>query len=56
MNPKELLCQLYEANIQEIKAIINLVIEYDMLNEQETLNWLDELNKLSIDPDIKATH
>lgn len=48
MNPKDLLCQLYKANIQETQAIINLAIEYDVLNEQETLNWLDKLNELSI--------
>ena len=48
---KNLFKQLYEANIQEIKAIRNLAIEYDMLNEQETLDWLDEMNKLSIDPE-----
>ena len=48
MNLKDLLCQLYEANIQETQAIINLAIEYDVLNEQETLNWLDKLNELSI--------
>jgi hypothetical protein len=48
---KNLFKKLYEANIQEIKAIRNLAIEYDMLNEQETLDWLDEMNKLSIDPE-----
>lgn len=48
---KNLFKQLYEANIQEIKAIRNLAIEYNMLNEQETLDWLDEMNKLSIDPE-----
>lgn len=48
---KNLFKQLYEANIQEIKAIRDLAIEYDMLNEQETLDWLDEMNKLSIDPE-----
>ena len=48
---KNLFKQLYEANIQEIKAIRNLAIEYDMLNKQETLDWLDEMNKLSIDPE-----
>lgn len=48
MNFKELLNQLYKANIDETKAIINLAIEYNVLNEQETLNWLDELNKLSV--------
>lgn len=44
----DLFRQLYEANIQETKAIINLAIEYNMLNEQETLNWLDKLNELSV--------
>lgn len=48
MNPKELFHQLYEANIDEVKAIINLAIEYDMLNDQETLDWLDKLNELSV--------
>lgn len=48
MNSKELLNQLYKANIDETKAIIKLATEYDLLNEQETLNWLDELNKLSV--------
>lgn len=46
-----LMCELYEASIQEIKAIRNLSIEYNMLDDQNFLNWLDELNKLSVDPD-----
>ena len=48
---KKMICELYEANIQEIKAIRNLSIEYNMLDDQNFLNWLDELNKLSVDPD-----
>ena len=48
MKSKELFSQLYKANIDETKAIINLAVEYNVLNEQETLNWLDELNKLSV--------
>ena len=50
---KELILQLYEASIKEIKAIRNLAIKYNILDEQETLDWLDALNKLSIDPDRK---
>lgn len=52
MNPKTLFAELYEATIQQIKAIRRLTIEYDMLNEQEWINFQDELNKLSLDPDI----
>lgn len=43
-----LLHQLYEANIQETKAILELAKDYEMLNEQETLDWLDDLNKISV--------
>lgn len=45
---QELFRQLYEANIQETKSIWNLAKEYDMENEQETLDWLDELNLISV--------
>lgn len=48
---KKIISELYEASIQEIKAIRNLSIEYNMLDDQNFLNWLDELNKLSVDPD-----
>lgn len=47
---KKLIHQLYEASIKELKAIKDLAIEYEMLDEQETLNWLDTINKISIDP------
>lgn len=48
---KKLLKELYEATIQQIQAIKNLTIEYDMLNEQEWINFQDKLNELSIDID-----
>ena len=43
--------EMYEAHIQMGKAIQDIALEYDLINEQEFLNWQDELNKLSIDPD-----
>ena len=51
MSPYKLFHQLYEANIKMIEAIENLSIEYDMLDEQDYLDWKDTLNKLSLDPD-----
>lgn len=45
---KELLHWLYEANIQETKAIWSLVKEFKMENEQEALDWLDTLNEISV--------
>ena len=51
MTDKDLLRQLYKKNIKEIKQIEDLSIKYNMLDEQEYLNWKDELNKLSIDLD-----
>lgn len=50
MNPKSLFKELYEVTIQQIKLVRKLSIEYDMLNEQEWINFQDELNKLSLDP------
>lgn len=47
----KLLEQLYESNIQEIEAIRKLSIEYNMINEQPFLNWLDKLNEYSLDPE-----
>lgn len=43
------LCQLYETSIQMLKIIEDL--STDMLDEQEYLDWKDELNRLSIDKD-----
>ena len=42
---------LYQANIDEIKAIEQLSIDYNMLDTQEYLSWKDTLNSLSIDSD-----
>ena len=51
MNTK-LFKDLYQANIDEIKAIEQLSIDYNMLDTQEYLLWKDTLNSLSLDPDI----
>ena len=45
---KKLLNELYEASIQELNAIYSLAKEYNMLNEQSTLNWLDKINEISV--------
>ena len=42
---------LYEANIDEIKAIEQLSIDNNMLDNGYYLAWKDNLNKLSIDVD-----
>ena len=47
----DLFRQLYEANIDEIKAIEQLSIDYNMLDNGYYLHWKDELNKLSLDSD-----
>lgn len=46
----ELFKQLYQANIDEIKAIEQLSIDYNMLDSQEFLEYQDKLNELSLDP------
>ena len=55
MKRTDLLRQLYEANINEIKAIEKLSIDYDMLDNGYYLAWHDELNKLSLDTDRKSS-
>ena len=45
----DLFRDLYQANIDEIKAIEQLSIDNNMLDNGYYLNWKDELNKLSID-------
>lgn len=47
----ELFRQLYEANIDEIKAIEQLSIDHNMLDNGYYLAWHEELNKLSLDSD-----
>ena len=50
MNTK-LFKQLYEANIDEIKAIEQLSIDHNMLDNGYYLAWKDALNKYSLDVD-----
>ena len=40
--------ELFKAHIDEAEAIMRLVREYDMENEQEFLDWQDELNAISV--------
>ena len=42
---------LYQANIDEIKAIEQLSIDHNMLDNGYYLNWKDKINKLSLDSD-----
>ena len=51
MKTKELLCWLYETSIKMVDAIDKLSIVHNMIDTQEYLNWKDDLNALSIDPD-----
>ena len=48
---KEELYELYDSSINKIKAIDKLSKVFNMLDDQKYLDWKDELNKLSIDPD-----
>lgn len=50
MNTK-LFKDLYQANIDEIKAIEQLSIDHNMLDNEYYLHWKDKLNKLSLDSD-----
>lgn len=47
MNVRDYLNEMYEAHIQMAKAIENIALKYDLINEQEFLNWQDELNNIS---------
>lgn len=47
----ELFKDLYQANIDEIKAIEQLSIDHNMLDNGYYLYWKDMLNKYSLDPD-----
>ncbi len=50
---RNLICQLYETNLRMLEIIRKLTIENDMLDSQEFLNYQDNLNLLSLDPDRK---
>lgn len=52
---KELIFELFEASIKEIKAIESLVHLYSLENTQEYISWKDTLNLLSIDTDKADT-
>ena len=40
--------ELLQANIDEADAIYRLAQDYNMLNEQEFLDWQDKLNEISM--------
>ncbi len=45
---KELIIELLKANIQETELAYKLCKEYNLLNEQEVLHWLDQINAISV--------
>lgn len=51
MKRTDLFHQLYEANIDMIKAIEQLSIDNNMLDNGYYLWWHDQLNELSLDSD-----
>ena len=40
--------ELFKAHIDEAEAIYRLAQDYNMLNEQEFLDWQDKLNEISV--------
>lgn len=46
---RQLFKELYEATIQQIEIVKKISIEYDMLNEDEYLEFQTRLNELSLD-------
>lgn len=51
MNDKELIYQLYRNSIEMLKTIDHISIENGMIDTQEYLDWKDDLNTISLDPD-----
>ena len=49
MMKNQLFIELYEATIQQIEIVKKISIEYDMLNEDEYLEFQTRLNELSLD-------
>ena len=45
----QLFKELYKATIQQIEIVKKISIEYDMLNEDEYLEFQTRLNELSLD-------
>lgn len=46
---QKLFKELYEATIHQIEIVKKLSIEYNMLNEDEYLDFQTKLNELSLD-------
>lgn len=44
---KELWKQLFRAHVDETEAIFKLAQDCNMLDEQEFLDWQDQLNEIS---------
>ena len=40
--------ELFKAHVDAAKAIYRLAQDYNMLNEQEFLDWQDALNEISV--------
>jgi len=40
--------ELFKAHVDAAKAIYRLAKDYNILNEQEFLDWQDELNAISV--------
>ena len=48
---RDKIIQLYKTSVQMLQLIEDFSIECDMLDTQEYLNWKDDLNRISLDPD-----
>ena len=42
------LCYALDENLRNVADLCHIINKYDFGNEQCVLNWLDELNKLSV--------
>lgn len=45
---EELINRLTKSSLQMVKSTYNLIKMYELENSQIALNWLDELNKISV--------
>lgn len=45
---EELINRLTKSSLQMVKSTYNLIKMYKLENSQIALNWLDELNKISV--------
>lgn len=44
----ETMKRILDYNLEDIRHIINLINEYDLQSNQDVLDYMDELNKISI--------